>query len=295
MKKAMSFLLAVLLLCGGLAVGAGAALSEEDEDAIYCILYGAYLKHLYAAESSERPLATIIFLGSSALIFFETLYLDGSPGLDAFFNEVENLGIPSLDDALQQVIDNLEAQNEALYTAGTLKQTVDTLMAEAVEAWFASVPEEEAAALLAAYVKPEALVFTKAFAGLWEYLFWADAAPYLLTDEEFAAFAAVPAPDVSTFYFEILRNLLGEGKLAEATAATEEFADRCKQWLIDAGILEPDPGPGPGPGPNPNPDPDPDPDPIFDFFASFLPEGVANVLTFIVKYIFFGWLWGRWL
>jgi len=38
------------------------------------------------------------------------------------------------------------------------------------------------------------------------------------------------------------------------------------------------------------PDPDPDPDPIFDFFANFLPESVANVLTWIVRYVFFGWL-----
>jgi len=37
------------------------------------------------------------------------------------------------------------------------------------------------------------------------------------------------------------------------------------------------------------------PDKILDFFASFLPSGLANVATWIVKYLFFGWLWGRWL
>jgi len=44
-----------------------------------------------------------------------------------------------------------------------------------------------------------------------------------------------------------------------------------------------------------NTPPEPKPDPIFDFFASFLPEGIAIVLTWIVKIVFFGWLWGRWL
>jgi len=37
------------------------------------------------------------------------------------------------------------------------------------------------------------------------------------------------------------------------------------------------------------------PDKIYDFFARFLPAGIAKVFTWIVKYLFFGWLWGRWL
>jgi len=36
-------------------------------------------------------------------------------------------------------------------------------------------------------------------------------------------------------------------------------------------------------------------DPIFSLLAGFLPESLASVATFIVKYIFFGWLWGQWL
>jgi len=34
---------------------------------------------------------------------------------------------------------------------------------------------------------------------------------------------------------------------------------------------------------------------ILLFFSGFLPSGLATVATWIVKYIFFGWLWGRWL
>jgi len=34
---------------------------------------------------------------------------------------------------------------------------------------------------------------------------------------------------------------------------------------------------------------------IFGLFAGFLPESVARVVAAIVQYVFFGWLWGRWL
>ena len=53
--------------------------------------------------------------------------------------------------------------------------------------------------------------------------------------------------------------------------------------------------PGGNPVPNPVPGPDADPDKIYDLFAGFLPASFAKVLTWIVKYVFFGWLWGRWL
>ena len=36
-------------------------------------------------------------------------------------------------------------------------------------------------------------------------------------------------------------------------------------------------------------------DKILELFTGFLPEGLANVLAVIVRYVFFGWLWGRWL
>jgi len=39
----------------------------------------------------------------------------------------------------------------------------------------------------------------------------------------------------------------------------------------------------------------PTPDKILLFFRSVLPAGLATVATWIVKYVFFGWLWGRWL
>jgi len=38
----------------------------------------------------------------------------------------------------------------------------------------------------------------------------------------------------------------------------------------------------------------PAPDKILELL-SFLPEGVANVMAAIVRYVFFGWLWGSWL
>ena len=69
----------------------------------------------------------------------------------------------------------------------------------------------------------------------------------------------------------------------------------------DNPFLSPNPNPNPNPNPDPQPDPKPDPNPnpsadrIFVFFIGFLPEGVANTVTWVVRNVFFGWLWGRWL
>jgi len=46
---------------------------------------------------------------------------------------------------------------------------------------------------------------------------------------------------------------------------------------------------------DPDDDDEPETDPIYDFFAAFLPTGVARVLAWIVRYLLFGWLWGRWI
>jgi hypothetical protein len=53
--------------------------------------------------------------------------------------------------------------------------------------------------------------------------------------------------------------------------------------------------PGTDPGTNPGTNPGGNPDPIYDFFGSFLSANIASVLAWIVRYILFGWLWGRWL
>ena len=71
----------------------------------------------------------------------------------------------------------------------------------------------------------------------------------------------------------------GELTLAQATIVLQELESEIRA-LIDT--LS-------------NPEPEPDPDPIFALLAGFLPESLASVATFIVKYIFFGWLWGQWL
>ena len=39
----------------------------------------------------------------------------------------------------------------------------------------------------------------------------------------------------------------------------------------------------------------PESDKIFDWFDSWMPGWLAKAFTWITKYIFFGWLWGRWL
>ncbi|MCL2106944.1 MAG: hypothetical protein FWH26_07825 [Oscillospiraceae bacterium] len=37
------------------------------------------------------------------------------------------------------------------------------------------------------------------------------------------------------------------------------------------------------------------PDKIFDWFGSWMPTWLATAFSWVTKYIFFGWLWGRWL
>ena len=39
----------------------------------------------------------------------------------------------------------------------------------------------------------------------------------------------------------------------------------------------------------------PAPDPILELLSGFLPESIAGVLAVILRYVFFGWLWGQWL
>jgi hypothetical protein len=51
-------------------------------------------------------------------------------------------------------------------------------------------------------------------------------------------------------------------------------------------ISDPD-DPGADPGGE-----EPASDPIYDFFASFMPGNIASILAWIVRYVFFGWLWG---
>jgi hypothetical protein len=51
----------------------------------------------------------------------------------------------------------------------------------------------------------------------------------------------------------------------------------------------------PIPPDNPEPPTPPVVDKILEFFVRFLPEEAAKALTWVVKYLFSGWLWGQWL
>jgi len=78
-------------------------------------------------------------------------------------------------------------------------------------------------------------------------------------------------------------SLRWEGTFADVTALYLNLEIRAKAILNKIEYKDPLP-------PLPTTD-----DKIFDFFISFLPAPLANVATWIVKYLFFGWLWGRWL
>ncbi|MCL2507604.1 MAG: hypothetical protein FWF05_00365 [Oscillospiraceae bacterium] len=74
----------------------------------------------------------------------------------------------------------------------------------------------------------------------------------------------------------------GTTSFSDVTAGVQDLAARVKALTAKIKYID-------------GSDPTPAPDSIFSFFANFLPESVATVMTFIVRYVFFGWLWGRWL
>jgi len=88
-------------------------------------------------------------------------------------------------------------------------------------------------------------------------------------------------------------------KWEEAAALVRAANEIYREMLASLGVIDPT-IPTYDPGTNPGTDPGTDPgteheDKIFGFFASFLPESIANMMTWIVRYILFGWLWGPWL
>jgi len=89
----------------------------------------------------------------------------------------------------------------------------------------------------------------------------------------------------------LVQDLCYTGTYADLTAFYLEMAVRAKAIAdkIKYGDTATDPDPDPEP---PTP---PAVDKILSSFVRFLPENAAKALAWVVKYLFFGWLWGQWL
>jgi len=129
-------------------------------------------------------------------------------------------------------------------------------------------------------------------------VWWAEGSTYHSTPRDSIAsiystvFTVGPTANTGEFSFEL-------GKITTefpGQTETETKLFRITVTVVPASGTNPGTDPGTDPGTNPGTDPgiDPGGDPIYNLF-SFLPAGIAGVLAAIVRYVFFGWLWGRWL
>jgi len=257
MKKLLAVLLAAMVLCGVLAVGASAMTMEEYE----------------AAEETVN-LAYAAWFSASG------------------FNEKYGAAT--------------DAQRESLMAL--LSATVSPLWDAMVDA-LAAEPTDYDAVLAArkAFLAQGILVRSTFFNlyvsdSLWDLLGGNPSKiTYILT---YNLQDGTGGPAQQTDIAENTTTTLGttvptkEGYIFKGWSATPDGATSITSIVMDDNktvyaILEP--VSVPDPDPDPDADPDPDPDPIFVFLVSFLPEGIANVAAVIVRYVFFGWLWGRWL
>jgi len=274
MKKLLAVLLAAMVLCGVLAVGAG-AVSISDLTVEQLEQYNKILNDYFQFKQYASPVDT------AWIVFTPTpLYDQITPALKDPTKELEYRNkYFELASALSDILGLYDEQAlVAAFLAGTMKPKMEAMF----DAYF-----KERVKLIRPfieeYLKPEAVDYAGEV-GAVNILF------ILLTEhsaliEKDAALVSRGRAIVDQFTADDLREIVLEGKWAEAKAYVREVREALRQLLIDAGVLDPDA--------DPDADPAPDSDPIFALLASFLPESIARVLAAIVRYILFGWLWER--
>jgi len=275
-KKLLAVVLAAMMMCGVLAVGASA---------VPIAAQGTFEEDFAAFKQEAEDNATLRVWISPTIVYEifadrEYAFKDGKTkkGL----SEAEDKLMAEAKDsaeckALQTFLDNEDALRAA-HADGTLKDKLFALYKA-----FYDVYIDEVDALAIEYFRPDALAYATEYSKFNALAFvfdCADLAPEKRAEikEKFNNYAAWST-----------RNALDEGNLEEALrivkAATKEF----EKILAEYGIItlsNPDPDPDPDPDPNPNddkPDPKPEPDPE--------PTFIAKVWNFILKWFLFGWLW----
>ena len=267
MKRVLGLLLAVCMLCGAGAVGAGA---KELEDFT--------LEELAEAFMIVGPISAWVYVfGSQANQDMDVEIAAGlrsSPGPNA--------------SSIQAQINAKEAQLNAYNFADTLdlidaclnNSTVKTLVLDVIDLYDQLLPELYLPAFVTKYN-----IFKDAFlrSAAQEILL------KIILDTKRESIANIVAIDAQwealwVWYNDAL--WVGsemKGDLAALTALQNTMEIKAKA-ILDAIVYKDDVPPMPE-----------DEDKIYKFFASFFSEGIAKVFTWIVKFLFFGWLWGRWL
>jgi len=299
MKRVMSVVLAVCLLCGVGAVGANALILPEIAESGYFeapsdFLEASVLQAGYEDLTPEErdEISDITLKATIQLIAIEFVILWPIAPTDWSMTLKD---VSKADDYRARLVEAFEAAKNsaaskafedfckdedaivAAYRAGTLESQLINLGEAYLIVINASIEP-----VFREYFKPECYEFMTA---------WIEeiSSEYTLMmaldeDERAAVNAQYEAAGV-TGLAEAIIDLAKEGKWAEAKALVDKANSVTKRILVELGLREPTDGP----------EKPAEPDKIYDFFASFLPESVASVMAWIIRYLCFGWLWGRWL
>ena len=330
MKKALSILLAVLLLCGAGAVGSNAfvlpgmaaAQSIEAESVASPVSLAGY-DELTPEEKQE--IDVIIEKSMWFFILIEVLILsplDTALSADPALALKDAAKVEEYEERISQAVDAVkdapatlalrsflddEDAIVAAYKDGTLKTRLQAMLEAVMVVWNASME-----LVCREYLKPECYDFMTSWLE-WvslEYLLLVNDPP---DDEELkeligeALWEELEAA-MDGFSAAVLE-LVKEGKWDEAKALVDRLTAIWKIVAEELGLLTPpgdtgdtgetgetgDTGETGETGETGKTEKPADPDKIHDFFARFLPEAIAGVMTWVVRYLFFGWLWGRWL
>ena len=296
MKKALAILLAMCLLCVVGAIGAGALLTEQEWDEIRDLrnavseplgrtatiahkgTVGNHARWYFINASSEKIDGNLAAFkeGKTPEDYWAALLVACDADSNATYAKFQALFAKYEYD--ESTVSNYNTSIEALYRNGKLKAFYEEYFT-IYYVYSGALGNATHNNLANEFFKPEALEPLEPYAKLDVLL---DSIQQTINNSEIADkfMDAIDAKyDECIALDQAFEAALQAGNWAEAMALTVQMQKNAEEIknLVDAAVAASAP------------------DPIFDFFASFLPEGVANVLTFIVKYIFFGWLWGRWL
>ena len=172
----------------------------------------------------------------------------------------------------------------AAYLAGTLESQLMSFLEACIIAINAS-----AEPVCREYLKPECYAFmTENFEFVALYYILLLHADELEALEETLDDALKTKIEAMSVDYEAMYDFVEEGEWVEARASAKRVNAVLEEILVELGWIEPSEEPE-------EPITPASPDKIYEFLAGFLPDFLATGMTFVVKYLFFGWLWGRWL
>jgi hypothetical protein len=279
MKRILATVLAILMTLGVFAIGADAGAFDDltaAEWEAFDKIYDDAKMSVSIKEHGSPWLVAGDFVGGATILGLSALkdpskYADFMSDYEDAYYDDEATG--SALDAYDDFLNDQDAL-VAAFRAGTLKAQIEAKGNAYINALNAALEP-----ICRTYCKPEFIEFSISYGRMQELSY----TTYLsdCDDELSEAIDAIFDSDE----LEALIAQGSEGRWAEAKAMIDGLNLEAENLLIEAGLI----------APIPTPPPSGTDDKIQAFFEGFLPAALANVFTWIVKYLFFGWLWGRWL